>query len=230
MIRPLYELFFPPSCAVCDRELGGNEELVCTACRHSMPVIEFLSCEDNAVTHVFEGLLPVKCGISLLYYQKGGMGEKLVHRLKYNGMQEIGDFAGKWLGNIIRGSSCFEDVQLIVPVPLHPKKYRSRGFNQLTRFGKAISGELEIPFMEKALLRTLHTQSQTKRKRVDRFAASEGSYSVNPVLAGELEGKHILLIDDVITTGATMESCGNALLELPGVTISVASLALTYHL
>jgi len=230
MLQALWDIFFPPSCITCGEELVSGEELICTHCRHQLPLVEINSLKDNPVSRVFEGLLPLTYAFSLFYFKKSGITSELIYALKYKGGQEVGTFAGSWIGEILNTYAEFQEIDVIIPVPLHPKKKRERGYNQLSLFGKTLAKYLHVPYWEEALIRRVHTPSQTKKNRIERFSKVADTYAVNPGFKERLLNKHVLLIDDVITTGATLETCGLALLEIPDTQVSVCSIALAHHL
>ena len=230
MLKLISEIFFPPTCVICGEELVLHEKIVCAGCLHTLPLTRFSDYKDNDLTRVFEGLIKLEYGMSLFYYKKEGSISHLIHSLKYKGTQAVGEWAGNRLGEMMKNKPEFREIDLVLPVPLHPKKKRKRGYNQLTKFGKALAGHLDVPYREEILLKKLHTDSQTKKNRAERFSKAQGSFYVNPEYADVLRGKHILLIDDVVTTGATLESCGSELLKIEGTALSVATIAVSHHL
>ena len=160
-----------------------------------------------------------------MYYRKDGKTKDLIHHLKYKGNQEIGTFIGEWFGSVLNESNEFNDIDCIIPVPLHPKKQKQRGYNQLTTFGLSVSKHLNKPYITDALLRTTASKTQTFKQRFERFSNSGTKFSVPNTSI--LKNKHILLIDDVITTGATLESCCKELLTSENIKISIATIAYT---
>jgi ComF family protein len=159
------------------------------------------------------------------YYTKGSRIRKLVHNLKYNGVREIGHEMGRIYANSLRSSGFFDDIDLIVPVPLHPSKQRRRGFNQSEYISSGISEVAGLPVDLKSLKRISVSDTQTRRSRYERWMNVEGIFDVADAQA--LRGKHILLVDDVITTGSTIESCATELLKIEDVKVSVVALAVS---
>ena len=218
-------LFYPKLCAICEHQLVKNETVLCTFCRHDLPLIYYSDYKNNKISQAFYGKIPIKKAMSLFIYRKDGKTKELIHQLKYKGNQEIGVFFGNWFGEILKENQEFSSVDFIIPVPLHKKKLKTRGFNQLTTFGERLSSHLKIPYLENILIKTSSTKTQTFKNRLERFTNSETKFllSNNTIL----ENKHVLLIDDVITTGATLESCCKELLKTKNIKISIASMAFT---
>jgi len=173
----------------------------------------------------FYGRVPIEEARSFLYYQKDGITQKLIHQLKYKNQPEIGEFIGEWFGSNLTGMNVFEDVDYIVPVPLHPQKKRKRGYNQVTLFGETLSKILGIEYKSNVLIRFSTTKTQTLKQRFERFSDSKTKFKLANTTI--FENKHVLLIDDVITTGATIEACANELLKTKNIIVSVATMAYT---
>ena len=225
LLKDLFHIFYPIICVVCDEKLIQNEKVVCTICRHDLPLTNFQSYSDNKVTQTFYGRIPLEKGFSLLFFRKKGSTQKLIHDLKYKKNEEIGVFFGEWLGEILKENKEFNNIDFIIPVPLHPKKRRERGYNQVTKFGEKLSFYLEIPFIENELIRISSTKTQTFKTRFERFNNIDTKfYLKNP---SKFKGKHILLIDDVITTGATLEACAKEFLKPKNSKISILTMAYT---
>lgn len=225
LLQDVLHLFFPKICITCDTKLLQSEKIICTLCRHDLPIICYKSYKDNKITKSFYGRIPIEKATSFLFYRKEGKTKQLIHALKYKGNQEIGDFIGNWFGNILKESNEFTNIDCIIPVPLHPKKLRKRGYNQLTTFGLRLSEHLEKPYLENILIRTSASKTQTFKQRFERFSNNNTKFSVSDLSV--LKNKHILLIDDVITTGATLEACCKELLAAENVKISIVTMAYT---
>ena len=225
IIDDFLHLFYPKLCAVCENQLVKSETVLCTFCRHDLPLIYYSDYKNNKISQAFYGKIAIEKAMSLLIYRKDGKTKELIHQLKYKGNQEIGVFFGNWFGEILKENQEFSSVDFIIPVPLHKKKLKTRGFNQLTTFGERLSSHLKIPYLENILIKTSSTKTQTFKNRLERFTNSETKFllSNNTIL----ENKHVLLIDDVITTGATLESCCKELLKTKNIKISIASMAFT---
>ncbi|WP_347172627.1 ComF family protein [Polaribacter uvawellassae] len=224
-LHDILHLFFPKICITCESKLLQSEKIICTLCRHDLPIICYKDYKDNKITKAFYGRIPIEKANSFLFYRKDGKTKDLIHALKYKGNQEVGTFIGDWLGNIIKNSNEFTDIDCIIPVPLHPKKQKKRGYNQLTTFGLTLSKHIEKPYVEDVLIRTSTSKTQTFKQRFERFSNNDTKFSV-PNLS-TLKNKHVLLIDDVITTGATLESCCKELLNAENIKISIVTMAYT---
>ena len=216
-------LLFPRICYGCGNHLVKNEHLICTECYVVIPRTNFHTVENNPVAQAFWGRCRIESAAAFSYFNKGSRIRKLVHSLKYNGIKEIGHELGKVYGLSLKSSGFLDGIDFIVPVPLHKSKERTRGFNQSEAISAGISEAAGLPLVTNAIKRQTATSTQTKRSRTERWDNVEGVFVLkNPKL---LTGKHILLVDDVITTGATMESCVNEILKVEGVKVSIAALA-----
>lgn len=224
-LKDVFDLFYPKLCAVCKSQLITTEIVLCVHCRHDLPIVDVQDYRDNKISQSFYGRIPIEKAMSFLYYRKEGKAKTLIHQLKYKGNQEIGAFFGDWFGDNLKQSGEFSEVDCIVPVPLHPKKMKQRGFNQLTTFGERLSTLLEVPYQKGILIKTTTTKTQTFKQRFERFSDSDTKFSVTDLQV--FQNKHILLIDDVITTGATLEACCKELLKAEGVKISIVTIAFT---
>lgn len=224
-LQDVLHLFFPKICITCDAKLLKSEKLICTLCRHDLPIICYKDYKNNKITKTFYGRIPIEKANAFLFYRKEGKTKELIHALKYKGNQEVGAFIGDWFGNILKNSNEFNGIDCIIPVPLHPKKMKQRGYNQLTTFGESLSKHLEKPYLADVLIRTSASKTQTFKQRFERFSNNETKFSVTNTSI--LKNKHILLIDDVITTGATLESCCTELLTSENSRISIVTMAYT---
>jgi ComF family protein len=221
-IEGFISLFYPKFCFACNSTLLGNEDFLCTVCRHSLPVTSFHKIKSNPVEKLFWGRILIENATAFLFYDKGSKYGRLLHQFKYKGHIEVGLMLGEIFGAQLNDTN-FKDIDLIVPVPLHKAKLRKRGFNQSEIIARGISASLGKPVEGKALKRNIFTSTQTKKGRYERWQNVEGIFEVrNPEL---LQNKHVLLIDDVITTGATLEAAGNAILKIQGAKLSIATLA-----
>ena len=224
MFHDFLNLFYPRICHMCDHILINKERVICTNCRHELPVTNFPLDNDNPVQKVFYGRVKIEYATSLLLFSKKGNVQKLIHQLKYRGHREISEFLGAWMGARLAEENLGLKIDAVIPVPLHKKKLKSRGFNQVEDFGKEIARNLNVPYMDNVLLKTSFTTTQTLKTRLSRWGnVEETLVLVNPEL---ITNKHILLVDDIITTGATLEACSRVLGEAGGVKISIASMAL----
>lgn len=225
ILKDLLYLFYPKLCAVCELKLVDNETTICTLCRHDLPLTNFTNFRENKVTKTFYGRTLIHKGYALLFYRKKGSTRKLIQELKYRNNEEIGVFFGNWLGELLSENKEFESVDYIVPVPLHPKKFKERGYNQVTKFGEQLSHHLNKPLIEGKLKRISATKTQTLKARFERFNNNDTKFQLED--SSFFNNKHILLIDDVITTGATLEACANEFQNAENATISILTMAFT---
>jgi ComF family protein len=216
-------LLFPRLCYACGNQLMRNESLICTECFVVIPRTNYHFIEDNPVAQLFWGRCLIEKAAAFSYYNKGSRIRKLIHNLKYNGIREIGYDLGRLYGLSLKTSGFINDIDIIIPVPLHPMKKRIRGFNQSETISMGIADATHLPVDIKSLARILVSATQTKRSRYERWTNVEGIFQV--IDSETIMGKHVLLVDDVITTGSTIESCTNELLKIEGVKVSVVALA-----
>ncbi len=221
----LINLLFPELCNGCGTLLYRGEKEICTKCRFDLPYTDFHLHTDNLVAKQLWGRLPLNAAMAMLYFKKNSKVQNLIHSLKYKGKTDVGLLLGKLLAQKLKESELYYDVDLIIPVPLHLKKLRLRGYNQSEYIATGLAQELEIPFSTVNLVRNKATESQTKKSRYTRFENMLQVFEIKK--AEELKDKHILLIDDVITTGATLEACGNTLLNVGIKKLSIAAIAFT---
>ena len=222
-LNDLVGLLFPRSCHACGKPLNQQEEILCTQCLYHLPRTNFHVHKENPVREIFGGILPLYSATSFLFFNKGGMTQTLMHRLKYRGKKEVGIYLGKLLGSQLAESEFFMDADVLLPVPLHPVKLKKRGYNQSQIITAGMETVMKAEMNTNVLLKSVHTSSQTRKSRYERWENVKDIFEVrNPE---SMENKHIILVDDVITTGATLEACAETLLDIPGVKLSVASLA-----
>jgi ComF family protein len=219
----LINLLFPELCYGCGNLLYHGEKNICTACLYDLPYTDYHLHPDNLLAKQFWGRLPLEAAMAMLYFKKGTKVQNLLHGFKYKNQTQIGTYLGKLMGERLAKSQCYVDIDVIIPVPLHRKKLRLRGYNQSEYIAKGLAEELNIPMDIKSLTRIEATESQTKKARYTRYENMQGVFCVKN--AEELANKHILLVDDVVTTGATLEACGNILLNHGVKKLSVAAIA-----
>ena len=224
-LQHLFNLFYPDTCVCCDQYLLDQEKIICIECRLDLPFIETGNSTYNPLLETLKGKVFVEEGTSFLYYHPEGKVKKLIHQLKYKNNQKVGIFLGEWLGQKLLETKAYNSIDYIIPVPLHKDKLRLRGYNQLTKFGETLSSILNIKYLEGVLIRNTMAKTQTLKKRLDRFKSLVNNFSL--INADLLKNKHVLLIDDVVTTGATLEACCNELLKVEGMKISIVTIALT---
>lgn len=225
LVKDFISLFYPQVCLCCGEGLAESEEFVCTTCMYKLPRTNFHIQPGNALQKVFDGRADIAMAAAYCHYQKGNTVQDLVHELKYNGKKELGAYLGKWYGHDLKASDMYKPVDVVVPVPLHKRKMRKRGYNQSAWFAKGLAESLGAQCMEDGLKRVKYTETQTRKSRYERWENVKDIFEVNR--KQELRGKHVLLVDDIITTGATIEACSHALLSLPVASVKVASIGYT---
>ncbi len=226
MLKSIINLFFPPVCAGCHSFLVSNENVICTLCRHNLPLTNHHLNPENEAFKKFYGRIPVEHTSTLLYFHKKGIVQELIHNLKYKGQEEIGTVLGEWYADELKTLEILQSVDEIIPVPLHKRKLRERGYNQVTNFGTTLSSGLNIPYNPNLLVRNIYSKTQSKKNLLNR---SEGIDTTFDVIFSEKDhDKHFLLIDDVLTTGSTLEACSHALLKIPGAKISIVCMAMAH--
>jgi len=222
MFLDFFSLLYPNICAGCGNNLRRSERAICTVCRFEFPYIKLINSKDNAVTKVFHGRLPIESGYSLISFEKGQRIQNVLHELKYNGNKKVGEELGRMLGGTIKDLGD-EIPDTIIPVPLHPKKLKKRGFNQAEIIANGIATVLERPVETSVIKRKTFTNTQTNKSRVDRWSNVEDVFELSK--ADRVSDKHVLIIDDVLTTGATLEACAATLLKSSVKKISIATAA-----
>jgi len=226
MLHHLVNLFFPKSCVGCQSLLLIDEIVICTSCRHEIPLTNHHKMENNEVVQKFYGRIPLEFGAAMFYFHKKGIVQEMMHHLKYKGHQEISEMVGYWYAHELHDVAVLKDVDYIIPVPLHKKRLRERGYNQVEGFGKALAEKLHIPYNDTLLLRKIYTKTQTKKNLIGRTEVVDSVFDVS--FSETYHGKHFLLIDDVITTGSTLEACSRALLKIPDAKISIVCMAMSH--
>ena len=222
-IDSILNLFYPRVCAACGEPLLKGEETVCLKCLHQLPRTGYERYPENPMMQSFYGRVNLHAATACFFFAKSGKVQHLIHELKYKGNKEAGLFLGHQIGESIKDAPLFQGIDLLIPVPLHPKRERKRGYNQSLLIANGISEATGIPIGEHYLVRTVYNETQTHKNAEERYHNVQGIFETR--FAEELKGKHVLLVDDVLTTGATLESCAHELEKIPGITISVASAA-----
>ena len=226
MFRNLLNLFFPKACAGCQSLLLSDEKVICTQCRHEIPLTNHHKIVENEVMQKFYGRIPLEFGAALFYFHKKGIVQEMMHKLKYKGQEEIGEIVGDWYAEELKNLEQIKNIDYIIPVPLHKKRLRERGYNQVAGFGKTLSENLKIPYDETVLKRKLYTKTQTKKDLLGRSDIIDSVFDIS--FSENHHGKHFLLIDDILTTGSTLEACSRALLKIPNSRISIVCMAMSH--
>ena len=222
-LNDFVSLLFPQLCVACNQSLVTGEELLCMDCRFNLPYTNFHLQPDNIVARQFWGKMKVEAAYALFYFVKGGNIQNMMPQFKYKGIKQIGNLMGYIAGEQLLENEIFQSVDYIIPVPLHAKRLRKRGYNQSACFADGLAEKLDAAVEINNLIRITATQTQTRKGRFARFENMREVFSV--VDPSRLENKHILLVDDVVTTGSTLEACGIQLLKIPGVKLSIAAIA-----
>lgn len=224
MLSSIINLFFPKVCHACASFLSDNEYTVCISCRHNLPVTNFHFNKDDTVAKTLRGRVKIESGTALFRYEKKGPVQQLIHNLKYKGHEHLGELLGDWLGGELKTIAAYKNIDTVIPVPMHEKKLKRRGYNQVTKFGQQIALALDAPFIDDALVKITNSVSQTKKSRVARWSKDDELFALKNI--SKIEGKHILLVDDIITTGATLEACCSVLNQAKNIKISIATMAI----
>ena len=223
IVNDIINILVPQVCFGCMTPLGKGERLLCTFCRNQLPLTEYNFIDENPIDRIFYGIVPIEKANSLLFFTPNGIVQNVIHHLKYKNQQEIGDFLGDWFGHNINEENPTFRIDYVIPVPLHKKKLKKRGYNQVTTFGLRLAEHLDAKYIDHILIKTANTKTQTKKNRFFRWQNNQDLYKV--LDHSFLKDKNVMLIDDVITTGATLEACSIALKEAEGVKIYIATMA-----
>lgn len=218
-----FKLFIPSKCLNCGINLHKYENFVCKECLFKIPKTNFHKNPTNLVNQAFWGRVKLEYAFSFYYFTKGSILQGLIHEIKYRDATNLAFELGKEFGIELKDSEFHKNIDLIIPVPLHPKKEKKRGFNQSDWIANGMSEILEIPVCTNALQRKLYTSTQTKKNRVQRWDNVKDAFEVTN--QSIIENKHVVILDDVLTTGATLEACANEILKTKGTKVSVISLA-----
>ena len=223
MFSDFFALFYPRICAACSGNLSAKEEFICVSCQFMLPKTQFSTLKNNALSKLFWGRANIETAASYYYFNSGSKVQHLIHRLKYKGQKELGVYLGEKYGQELIHSPLFNAIDVIIPIPLHPKKIKKRGYNQSEYIAMGLSKSLGAKVNTQSLIRVHESSTQTKKTRYERWENVENIFSINHFEL--IKDKHVLLVDDVITTGATIEAATNVLLPIEGVKVSIASLA-----
>ncbi|THD69520.1 ComF family protein [Robertkochia marina] len=226
IINDLQNLLFPASCLCCKALIPDSSQFICVQCSHQLPLTAFTDREANPCEKIFFGRVPIEQATSLLWYHKNGPVQHLIHELKYHGRQKAGTFLGNWLGEEMKTSPRFNNIDLVIPMPLQKRRHRKRGYNQTDNFARALAQHLEAPFRNDLLIRCDTTSTLTHRGRKTRIFDASQSFEV---ISEDLRSyRHVLLTDDVVTTGTTLESAARVIKKYSDIKVSIATMAITY--
>ena len=224
-LTDFFNLLYPRLCPACNQLLKHAEKELCIRCAYDLPYTDFHRYPDNPLAKQFWGRVPLHAAMALLYFSKGGRTQNLIHQLKYKDQPEIGLLLGRSIGSRLMQSDSYAGIDVLLPVPLHPRRERKRGYNQSDYIARGISEVMNIPVNKKILFRNTATVTQTKKDRYQRFENLQHAFIVKQPTA--IFNKHVLLVDDVITTGATLEACAQAIQLCQPLKISLAAAAYT---
>lgn len=222
--EPLLQLFYPRLCEGCSRSLIGQEKVLCINCTSELPLTNYHNNPENDTVSRFAGRLKFEQATSLAYFSSEGLLQHLLHQLKYNDKPEVGVYLGQQLGYGLQQTEWIKDIAAIIPVPLHKKKAAIRGYNQSMAIAEGLNDVLSIPVDGTSLYRLRYTESQTKKSRAERAENMQEVFGTGNMAS--LENKHVLIVDDVLTTGATLEACALALQKIPGLKVSFATIGI----
>lgn len=223
LFKSVFDLFFPKTCLGCSSILSVGEKTICTQCRHEIPLTQTHLVADNEIKRCFEGILPIHHASSLFYFYKNHFTQELIHNLKYRGHQELGTLFGNWYGSELSEVSALRNVDYIIPIPLHKKRMKERGYNQVETFGLALAERLNTTYNDKLLFRKTYTSKQSKKNRIKRQKDATDWFELGNYHG--FENNHFLLIDDVMTTGTTLEMAARQLLKIPNAKVNIVTLA-----
>lgn len=221
----LAHFIFPHHCNGCGTDVLSNDQLLCAKCLYELPETNFANIYNNVIERNFYGRLQIEQATASFYFTKESLMQHLVHQLKYKGNQAIGVYLGKMLGKQLLQSNKYNAVDVIVPLPLNAKREFKRGYNQAAVICKGITEVFSKPINTTAVARKIFTETQTHHTRIERWQNMDGVFTV--INKSAIEGKHILLVDDIITTGATIEACGKVILDAGATCLSVAAVGYT---
>ncbi len=223
LINDFLSLIFPRHCEACGNNLFKHETAICNYCKLNLPKTNYHESTSNALLDVFAGRVPLVNALCFYKFEKSGKVQKLLHAIKYQNQKELAQIIGTMYAEDLIKRDYLKDVDLMIPIPLHKNKLKQRGFNQSEWFAKGLSMDLKIPIDSGILQRNVETSTQTKKRKYQRWENVDGIFSLTK--KNEIEHKHVLLVDDVVTTGATIEAAWQALREVEGIKISVISIA-----
>lgn len=223
IVNDINSILAPVVCFGCNAHLIRGEQHICTVCRNNLPLTDYTYAVENAVDRVFYGRIAIKKASSFLFFTENSIVQQLIHHLKYKNQEQIGAFLGDWYGQILKENNFLTTIDVVIPVPLHRKKLKKRGYNQVDLFAKKLAHHINAKYISNILVKTANTKTQTKKSRISRLQNNKELYTLSD--SDFLKNKNILLVDDIITSGATIEMCAKALLKAEGVKIYITSMA-----
>ena len=220
----MLNLLFPRVCEGCGELLSQGVKILCVECRHRIPLANFHNIDNDFLKNRFYGRFPVENATALIQFQKRGLTQELMHSLKYRGQKDLSSFFGEWLGAELSENPKYREIDMVIPVPLHKQRLKKRGYNQVEGFGRELAKALNAVYRDDILVKVSKSGSQVFKTRVLRFEAEAVFFNQK---IEDVKNQHILLVDDIITTGATLENCAMQLLKGENVKISIATIAIT---
>ncbi|MDB0040567.1 phosphoribosyltransferase family protein [Algibacter sp.] len=224
MLKSIVNLFFPKVCYACHNLLNDNEDTICMDCRHDLPITNFHFDNNDSVQKALYGRAKIENGTALFRFEKKGNVQRLIHNLKYKDHEHIGFVLGNWLGGELKTLESYKNIDVVIPVPLHKNKLRKRGYNQVALFGQQVAKALNADYLDDVLVKVTNTKSQVNKKRLARWTNSNELFTLKNMET--IDNKHILIVDDIITTGATLEACISVLNQAKNLKISIATMAI----
>jgi ComF family protein len=218
----LLHFFFPHICEGCGTDIISREHYLCVQCLNRLPLTDYHLYAGNPVEKVFWGRIPLAGATAQYYFTKHSLIQQLMHQVKYKGNKELAFYLGKIMGQQLAASNRFIYTDGLIPLPHFPDKEKKRGFNQATVLSQGIASVLNKPVLNDVVCRSIHTETQTKKNRIERWQNMENGFAL--IHGQAIENKHVVLVDDVITTGATLEACGRVILQVDTARLSIASL------
>ena len=222
ILSDVAHIFYPHLCNGCGTDILGEDSLLCARCIIDLPQTNFAQHAGNPIEKIFWGRIPLAAACSEFYFAKESLIQHLVHQLKYKSNQAIGIYLGELMGKSMKDSNRFNHIDGLIPLPLYPDKEKLRGYNQAAVICNGMSAVMDVPVLNDVLKRQRYTETQTKKHRTERWENVADSFVLNNEHL--LKGKKLILVDDVVTTGATLEASGNTLLKIEGVQLCIATL------
>ena len=223
ILNDINRVLLPPACFGCNAHLIRGEQHLCTVCRNDLPLTDYTFNEENPIDRIFYGRINLKKASSFLFFTENGIVKQLIHHLKYKNQEQIGLFLGDWYGPILKNDNSLGEIDAVVPIPLHKKKLKKRGYNQVAKFSQRLAFHMNTEYVDHILIKTANTKTQTTKGRMGRWQGDRALYTLDDALY--FKNKNVLLVDDVITSGATMEIAAKALLETEGIKVHITSMA-----
>lgn len=218
-------LFYPHTCIGCGSDVIEGEEIICAKCFSQLPATGYFSHANNPVERIFVGRIPIEEGGSAFYFTKKSLLQNIMHEIKYRGNTEAGLFMGKQTGIALQQSGRFTDIDVVIPMPLSNRRQQQRGYNQAALLAQGIASVIKKPIETGVVVRRINTDTQTGKNRNHRWQTMQHVFAISN--SETIAGKHVLLVDDIVTTGATLEACGEIILSVPHTKLSIATVAHT---